>query len=101
MIESSDPTLPFSGERQHRIRDVEACQLSSHSQSEAAKSLKLKLSAAVFAVQVVVLLTLIIISIINLSTEHQNKELWVALLSTSLGILLPSPNIKGKQPAIP
>ena len=82
--------------------DVEVCRLSTQSQCEAVKHLRLKLSAMVFAVQVFVLLVLITVSIYNLSSGNGNKELWVALLSTSLGILLPSPNIKGKQqPGIP
>lgn len=59
--------------------------------------LKLKLSMVVFCVQVAMLVSLITTSIVNISLGREPKELWVALLSTCLGILLPSPNIKGRQ----
>ena len=48
----------------------------------------------VFLCQVVVLYTVILISIYNLTTGHDNSNLWTALLSSSLGYLLPNPNLR-------
>ena len=47
-----------------------------------------------FSVQVVVLYTVILISINNLTIVRDNSNLWTALLSSSLGYLLPSPTLK-------
>ena len=48
----------------------------------------------VFLCQVVVLYTVILISIYNLTTGHENYNLWMALLSCSLGYLLPNPTLR-------
>ena len=48
----------------------------------------------VFLCQVVVLYTVILISIYNLTTGHENSNLWTALLSSSLGYLLPNPTLR-------
>ena len=48
----------------------------------------------VFLCQVVVLYTVIQISIYNLTTGHENSNLWTALLSSSLGYLLPNPTLR-------
>ena len=48
----------------------------------------------VFLCQVVVLYTVILISIYNLTTGHANSNLWTALLSSSLGYLLPNPTLR-------
>ena len=42
----------------------------------------------VFLCQVIVLYTVILISIYNLTTGHENSNMWTALLSSSLGYLL-------------
>ena len=47
----------------------------------------------VFLCQVVVLYTVILISIYKLTTGHANSNLWTALLSSSLGYLLPNPTM--------
>ena len=44
--------------------------------------------------QVVVLYTVILISIYNLTTGHENSNLWTALLSSSLVYLLPNPTFR-------
>ena len=44
----------------------------------------------VFLCQVLVLFTVILISIYNLTTGQENSNLWTALLSSSLGYLLPN-----------
>ena len=48
----------------------------------------------VFLCQVVVLYTVILISIYNLTTGHGDSNLWTALLSSSLGYLLPNPTLR-------
>ena len=48
----------------------------------------------VFLCQVLVLFTVILISIYNLTTGHENSNLWTALLSSSLGFLLPNPPLR-------
>ena len=47
-----------------------------------------------FLCQVLVLFTVILISIYNLTTSHENSNLWTALLSSSLGYLLPNPTLR-------
>ena len=47
-----------------------------------------------FIFQVIILYIVIITCIINLSLKNGTSELWVSLLSYSLGCLLPSPKIK-------
>ena len=44
--------------------------------------------------QVVVLYTVIVVSIYNLTVGHGDSTLWTALLSSSLGYLLPNPSMK-------
>ena len=46
--------------------------------------------------QVVILYTVILTSIYNLTKENSDTKLWTALLSSSLGYLLPHPTIKKK-----
>jgi hypothetical protein len=48
----------------------------------------------VFFCQVIILYAVIITSIVNLSLQRDNGQLWIALLSSSLGYLLPNPSIK-------
>ena len=48
----------------------------------------------VFLCQVVVLYTVILISIYNLTKGHGDSNLWTALLSSSLGYLLPNPTLR-------
>lgn len=48
----------------------------------------------VFITQVIILYVVILTCIINLSLKNGISELWVSLLSYSLGCLLPSPQLK-------
>ena len=48
----------------------------------------------VFISQVIILYIVIITCIVNLSMKNGISELWVSLLSYSLGCLLPSPRLK-------
>ena len=53
-------------------------------------------SEIVFFCQVIILYTVILTSIYNLTKENGDSNLWTALLSSSLGYLLPHPTIKRK-----
>ena len=44
--------------------------------------------------QIVILYTVIVLSIYNLTVAHDDSTLWTALLSSSLGYLLPNPSLK-------
>ena len=48
----------------------------------------------VFLCQVIILYTVIVVSIYNLTVAHDYSTLWTALLSSSLGYLLPNPSLK-------
>ena len=48
----------------------------------------------VFLCQVIILYTVIVVSIYNLTAGHADSTLWTALLSSSLGYLLPNPSMK-------
>ena len=48
----------------------------------------------VFFCQVIILYTVIVVSIYNLTVGYDDSTLWTALLSSSLGYLLPDPSLK-------
>ena len=48
----------------------------------------------VFLCQVIILYTVIVVSIYKLTVGHGDSTLWTALLSSSLGYLLPNPSLK-------
>jgi len=50
----------------------------------------------VFFSQVIILYIVIITCIVNLSRGSPDSNLWTALLSSSLGYLLPNPSMKRK-----
>lgn len=58
---------------------------------------KIPRSEIVFFCQVVILYTVIVVSIYNLTVGGENSNLWTALLSSCLGYLLPNPTIKPKN----
>ena len=47
-----------------------------------------------FFCQVIILYTVIVVSIYNLPVGHGDSTLWTALLSSSLGYMLPNPSLK-------
>ncbi len=51
-------------------------------------------SEIVFAVQVVLVYVVVIVSIVNLSIGAENEKLWITLLSSAIGYVLPSPSLK-------
>jgi hypothetical protein len=58
---------------------------------------KIPQSEIVFLCQVIILYTVIVVSIYNLTVGNANSNLWTALLSSCLGYLLPNPTIKQKH----
>ncbi len=54
-------------------------------------------SEIVFFCQVIIIYTVIVTSIYNLTTGHKDGHLWTALLSSSVGILVPNPSIRVKK----
>ena len=58
---------------------------------------KIPRSELVFLCQVLILYTVIVVSIYNLTVGTANSTLWTALLSSCLGYLLPNPTIKHKH----
>jgi len=51
----------------------------------------------IFICQVVVLYIIILTCIVNLSLANGDSNLWTALLSSSLGIMLPAPTLSRKR----
>ena len=55
---------------------------------------KFQRSAAVFAAQTLILYVVIITSLVNLTLGNEPQTLWITVLSSSLGYILPCPKIK-------
>lgn len=55
-------------------------------------------SEIVFFVQVVLIYIVVITSIINLTLYKDDGKLWTALLSSSIGYILPNPTLKKRGP---
>jgi len=51
-------------------------------------------SEIVFFVQVILVYIVVIVSIVNITLSHDPDRLWITLLSSSIGYLLPSPTLK-------
>lgn len=55
---------------------------------------KLPRSEIVFFVQVLLVYIVVIVSIVNLTIGRADDKLWIALLSSSIGYILPNPSLK-------
>jgi hypothetical protein len=51
-------------------------------------------SEIVFFAQVILVYIVVIVSIVNLTIGSDEDKLWIALLSSSIGYILPSPSLK-------
>lgn len=58
---------------------------------------KMPKAEIVFFVQVLLIYIVVITSIVNLTINKDEGKLWTALLSSSFGYLLPSPNLKHRN----
>ena len=48
----------------------------------------------VYFCQVVIVYVVVITSIVNLSLENGSSELWISLLSSAIGYILPNPSLR-------
>lgn len=48
----------------------------------------------VYACQMLIVYTIIIASLVNLSLRNGSAELWISLLSSCIGYALPNPKLK-------
>ena len=53
-------------------------------------------SEVVFFTQVILIYAVVITSLVNLTSETSNPQLWTALLTGHLGYLLPNPTLRRK-----
>ena len=58
---------------------------------------KLPRSEIIYFTQILLLFIVISTAIANLSLETGNEQLWITLLCSSVGYILPSPHIKSKR----
>lgn len=56
--------------------------------------------AILFAVQVIVILLVVIVSLVNLTLEIGQLNLWTVLLTSCLGYILPNPKLKSVSEVI-
>jgi hypothetical protein len=62
---------------------------------------KVTRTAAVFICQIFILYVAIVTCFINLSLKNGPNELWITVLSLSLGSILPSPKVRKKNAHTP
>jgi len=48
----------------------------------------------VFFVQVIMVYVVVIVSIVNLTIGRTDEKLWIALLSSGIGYILPNPSLR-------
>ena len=51
----------------------------------------------VYFTQIFVVLVVVLFSIVNLTLGLPNKDIWIILLSSTLGYILPSPSMKNER----
>ena len=51
----------------------------------------------VFFAQVFIVYVVVISSIVNISLDIGDKQIWIILLSSALGYILPSPSLKNER----
>jgi hypothetical protein len=56
-------------------------------------------SEIVFFSQIIIIFIVVVASVINLSLGNQSTEMWLIMLSTSVGAILPNPSMKRIQSA--
>ena len=57
-------------------------------------------SAITYAVQLIMVLCIVVTALVNLSLEDTHKDVWLVLLSSSLGFIFPNPTLKKKKPEL-
>ena len=56
-----------------------------------------KKSMIVYGLQVMAIFLIIIAAVCNLSFRDEDKEMWITLLCSSMGYLLPNPSMKRRR----
>lgn len=54
-----------------------------------------------FLAQILVVYGIIITSLVHISLQSPDKELWLVLLSSSVGYILPAPGLKFRKSPLP
>ena len=62
---------------------------------------KLAKNRLTFFSQIIIVYIIIITSLVQISLRSPDKELWLILLSSSIGYILPSPGLKFKKQSTP
>ena len=62
---------------------------------------KIPKAEIVYFCQIVIVYVIIITSIVNLSLNNDNGELWISLLCSSIGYSLPSPSLSHGARTLP
>ena len=60
-------------------------------------SKKIAQNKITFTFQIIAIYVIILAAIINLSLQQKDKELWLVLLSSCIGYVLPNPGLKFKS----
>ena len=58
---------------------------------------KLDKRCVTYFAQLGILSTVIAVSLYQVSTKTENREFWISLLSSSIGVLIPSPKLSKKE----
>jgi len=58
---------------------------------------KLPKAEVTYFSQIILIFIIVITSVVNLSLQAPHHDLWLSLLSTSLGVLIPAPVLSQKQ----
>ena len=66
-------------------------------QSSADSKTKIAKNPLTFFTQIIVVYMIIITSLVHISLRSPDKELWLILLSSSIGYILPSPGLKFRK----
>ena len=53
-------------------------------------------SEIVFFCQVILIYIVVVVSVVNLTIDTSDNKLWIALLSSAIGYILPNPSLKLK-----
>lgn len=62
---------------------------------------KWKPDVVVFIAQVVLLFVVVVVSLVNLTMNKGNHDLWIMTLTSCLGYMLPNPRMKKVKDSIP
>lgn len=62
---------------------------------------RIRPEVVIFAAQVILLFIVVIVSLVNLSIDNGNTNLWTAILTSCLGYMLPHPNIRKAKDKTP